>query len=314
MYGFTHERRAALKKHAGRAGIALLRAALFITLSFVVLYPLFTKLSASFMTVGDVHDMSVRFIPRHFTLENYRTAWERLGLTGAYPLTIAFVGGVALLQTFSATVIGYGLARFRFRLNRFYLLVVIVGLVVPPDLLLIPLYNQFSYFDLFGLFARWNGGVSPSLINTPWPFLILAATGTGFRCGLYILLMRQFFRGLPKELEEASYIDGAGPVKTFATVILPGARTMMITIFLFAFVWTWLDTSFIPILMADVPVLVNGVGKLNAINVGGQALDSVTRNLTADAGLLFLIVPLLLLYVFTQRFFVQSIERSGLVG
>ena len=87
----------------------------------------------------------------------------------------------------------------------------------------------------------------------------------------------------------------------------------MITVFLFAFVWTWLDSDFVPNFMGETEVLSNMVMGLNGQYTGGAA-DEVTRNLIAYAGILFLIVPLLILYAFTQRFFVQSVERSGLVG
>ena len=125
--------------------------------------------------------------------------------------------------------------------------------------------------------------------------------------------MRQYYRTMPAELEEAAYIDGAGPFGAFVRIMVPSSVTMMITVFLFAFVWTWLDSDFVPNFMGETEVLSNMVMGLNGQYTGGAA-DEVTRNLIAYAGILFLIVPLLILYAFTQRFFVQSVERSGLVG
>ncbi|MDD4690487.1 MAG: ABC transporter permease subunit [Eubacteriales bacterium] len=302
-----------LKKHGINLLISIARDVLFLLLAFVVLYPLFTKISAAFMSVEDIHDLSVRYIPKHITLDHVIDAWNNLKLSTSYLLTVQFVTLIALLQMISATWVGYGLARFKFKLKKPLLLSVILGLVLPPDLLLIPLYTLFRNFRLFGLIPLLNNGEGISLINTQIPLIVLAVTSTGFRCGLYILIMHQYFRGMPKELEEAAYIDGADPIKTFFSVILPGAKTMMITIFLFSFVWTWLDNDFVPIFMGESNILVNLARNLNGLHSGGAA-DEITRNLIAYAGILFLVIPLLFLYLFTQRFFVQSVERSGLVG
>lgn len=207
---FTDSRRfIQAKKRTLRMGMGLIRLVLFFSLSFVILYPLLQKMTAAFMSVEDVYDLSVRYVPRNLTVDHFVQVWKQLDLSKAFPLTVEFVLIATLLQTFIATVVGYGLARFRFRLNRVFFVLALLGLVIPPDLLLVPLYSQFRYFDPLGLCTAFTGG-PVSLINSQWPFLILAITGTGYRGGLYILLMNQFFRGMPRELEEAAYIDGRG--------------------------------------------------------------------------------------------------------
>ena len=309
----TERRQRLLKKKVLSVGMAVLRLLLFVALTFVVLYPLFTRLAASFMEPQDVHDLSVRYIPRNPTLDNYTSVWKQLDLTKVFPVTLLFSGAVSALQMLSATIVGYGLARFKIRLRGVFFVLALLSLMIPPDLLLIPLFGEFRYVDVFGLVSLINGGQPLSLINTPWPFIILAVTCSGYRCGLYILFLCQFFRGVPKELEEAAYIDGAGAGRAFFQVLLPGARTMMITVFLFGFVWTWLDTKFISTLMPDYPLLVTEVGKIAALSLNAAA-NTVMRDLLVNAGVVYLIVPLIVLYIFTQRYFVQSIERSGLVG
>lgn len=314
MQSIFNERRQQLsKKKAMSAGMALLRLILFVALTFVVLYPLFTRLAASFMEPQDIHDLSVRYIPKNPTLENYASVWSQLELIKVYPITLLFTGAVSALQMLSSTIVGYGLARFKVRLRGVLLVLALLSLMIPPDLLLIPLFGEFRYVDVFGLVSLINGGQPLSLINTPWPFVILSLTCNGYRCGLYILILCQFFRGVPKELEEAAYIDGAGAGRAFFRVLLPGARTMMITVFLFSFVWTWLDTKFISTLMPDYPLLVTEVGKIASISLNAAA-NTVQRDLLVNAGVVYLIIPLIILYIFTQRYFVQSIERSGLVG
>ena len=302
-----------LKKHTVGILIGVARAILFILLAFVVIYPFFTQITSMFMTSEDVYDLSVSYIPKHFTLDNIKKAAELLDIGNSYLYSFQFVFTVAFLQTASCTMAGYGLARFKFALNKPLLILAVVGLVLPPVILQIPLYTFFRNFRLFGLIPLLNNGEGISFINTQIPSIFLAITASGFRCGLYILIMRQYFRTMPAELEEAAYIDGAGPVGAFMRIMVPSSLTMMITVFLFAFVWTWLDSDFVPIFMGDTEMLSNLAASLNGLHSGG-ASDEVTRNLIAYAGILFLIVPLLVLYLFTQRFFVQSVERSGLVG
>lgn len=302
-----------LNKKIGSGMIALFRFILFLLLAFVIIYPVFTKLMTAFMTAEDIHDLSVNYVPKHFTLSNFSGAWSRMTLSYVYPLSILYCGLISLLQMGISTMVGYGLARFKFPLQKPLLLMAVLGLLIPPDLTLIGLYGIFSNVDFFGIIQSVNGS-SLSLINTFLPTTLLAVTGTGLRCGIYILLMRQFFRGMPKELEEAAYIDGAGPFKAFIKVMLPSGTTMMITVFLFSFVWTWLDTNYTSLLMPDIPVMSIMARRISDLNVGAGTLTTVTRSLTVNAAAIFVMIPLILLYLFTQHYFVESVERSGLVG
>lgn len=301
-----------VKKKTVSALVGLLRVFLFATLTFVVIYPVLTQISASFMSVSDVFNSSVQYIPKSFTLNNYISLWSELDLDRAFLLTIQYTLLIALLQTASATIIGYGFARFNFALNKPLFIMALISLALPPTLFLIPLYKIFANFDIFGIFALISGH-SLNLLNNELSMVIMAVTATGYRCGLYIILMRQYFRGVPKELEEAAYIDGAGTVRTFLSVMLPNAKTMMITIGLFGFVWTWLDSDFAPTLMYDMPLLSNKFDLIQSI-VFSKANSEVLTSLYSDTAVVYTVIPLVILYLFTQKFFVQSVERSGLVG
>lgn len=302
----------AVKKRILNISISALRIFLFTTLAFIVIYPILTQISASFMSVSDVFNTSVQYIPKNFTFDNYTALWSQLDLSSALPMTVQYTLLVAVLQTASATVVGYGLARFKFGLQKPLFIMALVSLALPPTLFLIPLYKIFANFDILGIFELLTGS-SFNLLNSQWCMIILAITSAGYRCGLYIILMRQYFRGVPKELEEAAYIDGAGTIRTFLSVMLPNARTMMITIGLFSFVWTWLDSDFAPTLLYDMPLLSNKFDLIQSI-LFNKANSEVLRSLYADTAVIITIVPLIILYLFTQKFFVQSIERSGLVG
>lgn len=312
----TASRAVRLKKRAFGLGISLLRGLFIGGLCFVVLYPLLTQLTQSVMSVSDIYDASVNFIPKHFTWEHYTAAADILGYPSALWNTILMVSVISLIQTASCTCVAYGFARFRFRGNGLLFGAVLAVMLIPPDVLMAPYFLQFRSFDVFGIVEALTGEPLV-LLDTWWPFILLGATCTGLKNGLYIFIMRQYFRGVPKELEEAAYVDGAGPVKTLCRIILPGATAMMVTVFLFSFVWQWLDEIFTPVLCGSLNVIPSTFGNLlNPFAGMADAGDTMVLSgaLLQDAGIVLVIFPLVLLYVVAQRFFVQSIERSGLVG
>lgn len=146
--------------------MAVLRLLLFVALTFVVLYPLFTRLAASFMEPQDVHDLSVRYIPRNPTLDNYTSVWKQLDLTKVFPVTLLFSGAVSALQMLSATICGIRIGTLQNPATGRILRTALLSLMIPPDLLLIPLFGEFRYVDVFGLVSLINGGQPLSLINT----------------------------------------------------------------------------------------------------------------------------------------------------
>ncbi len=305
-----------LKKRAFGWGMSILRTVFIGGLCFVVLYPLLTMLTSSVMSVSDIYDSSVNYIPKAFTLEHYVNAAKMLGYPSALWNTLLMVALVSVVQTCACTLVAYGFARYRFRLNGVLFGAVLVIMLIPPDVLMAPYFLQFRSFDLFGIVEAVTGEPLV-LLDTYWPFILLGMTCTGLKNGLYIFIMRQYFRGVPKELEEAAYVDGAGPLKTLIRIILPGAVSMMVTVFLFSFVWQWLDEIYTPVLCGNMNVIPSTFGNLlnpftNLTSAGDTMV--LTGALLQDAGIVLVIFPLVLLYIAAQKFFVQSMERSGLVG
>ncbi len=134
---------------------------------------------------------------------------------------------------------------------------------------------------------------------------------------MFIFLLRQYFINQPKELEEAAYIDGAGPFRTFIQVMLPSALPMLITVFLFAFVWQYNDKYYIGYLVTQPKVMaseITGFASDYVTNVLEDGGNDALRSIYFSACTVFFIAPVILLYCFCQQFFTQSIERSGMVG
>jgi len=306
-----------------KAIVNVFRFVLMLGVSFVILYPFFARIAGSFMTKEDVVDSTISLIPKHFTIDIYKYLVIENHYLEALINTIFLSIVCALIQTLIACLIGYGLAKFKFKGNNIVMILVVVTMIIPHSTLQLALSQHFNQFDIFKFFAFGNKGLlqlifgsSLNLGDTFWPYVILSLGGLAFKNGLYIYMMRQFFKGVPDELEESAYVDGSGVFRTFFQIILPLAVPMMITIFLFSFSWQWTDefyasTFFVGGDVYLMPDVYEQIPPSLDIDYAGKALyDSVIRN---TAGIM-IIAPLVVVYLFCQKYLVQGIERSGLVG
>lgn len=306
----------------------LVKAVFLIGFSFIILYPVITMISKAFMQQQDVYDNTVLWVPRHFTLENISFAYNSMGYLSALCNSLLVVTVTTLLQTLSCMLVGYGFARFRFRGKNLFFALVLLTILVPPQQIMTQLYLYFKDFDVFGIFEA-TVGKSMNLLDSFWPFFLLSATGFGIKNGLFIFIFRQSFRGMPKETEEAAMVDGAGAFRTFWQIMLPGATTIIATVVLFSFVWGWNDTFYSGLFLQQTRMLPQAFELFNSYLggnkglVGGEIATQLSRfnledtqviALLRNAGIFLIMMPLLAFYAVTQRFFVESIERSGLVG
>ncbi len=303
----------------------IFRFVLLIGIAYVILYPFFSKISGSFMSKEDFVDVTVKLIPKYPTLDTYSQIISKNGYISALFNTLTLSVLCGLVQTFICCVIGYGLAKFKFKGSKLIFGLVILTMVVPHKTLQLSMFMHFKYFDILGIFDFLGGGVfewlkifkfsSINLLNTYWPLTLLSLGGLAFKNGLYIFMMRQFFRGVPDELEESAYIDGSGVFQTFIKIILPLSIPMMITIFLFSFSWQWTDNFYSTVFFTGtgiklLPSIVKIPRGLDTVYAGQELYESAIRN---TCGLL-VIAPLVVVYLFCQRYLIQGIERSGIVG
>jgi multiple sugar transport system permease protein len=265
------------------------------------------------MDSADLYDLSVRWIPRHVTLRNFTIAISQLAYPRAFLNSVVLAGGQAVLQVAASALVGYGLARFRFRGSRLVFGLVIFTLLVPPSLVSVPLFMNFRFFTLFGLLDK----PGLNLIGSPWPMFLLSLTGTAKRNGLFIYMTRQYFRTMPTTIEEAAYVDGAGTVKTFLRFMLPNAIPVLVIVFLFSFVWQWNDVFYSDFFLRGRQILSLNFQALTdrfAYSWSNPFIEGSHIRLVSNAGILLYIAPVLVLYAFLQRFFVESISRTGIVG
>ena len=297
------------------------RLLLLIGISYIIIFPFISKIFGSFMSKDDLIDATVRLIPKYPTLDTYKYIIRENSYFEAFFNTFVLSALCAFVQTIICSIIGYGLAKFKFRGNSIVFMAVILTMIVPHDTIKLSMYMNFKYFDVFGIFGKIADllnleASSIDLINTYWPMVILSLGGIAFKNGLYIFMMRQFFKGVPDELEEAAYIDGESTFGTFVKISLPISIPMMITIFLFAFSWQWTDNFYTDLFFTQsgallMPRIVKVPSSL--ADDAFTAKDLYESCIKNTCGLM-IILPLMLFYSYMQRYLIQGIERSGIVG
>lgn len=299
------------------------RAVLLFGLCFLILQPLLDKLSVSFMEQRDLYDGTVISIPRHFTLGNYLLAGRLLSFWSSAFQTLFIVLVSSALQITACMLAAYGFARYKFPLKNFWFLCVMLIIVVPPQTIMASLYLNFRFFDVLGL-IKFFGGTPVNMLNSVAGYWLLSAGGMGLKSGLYIFMLRQYFRGVPKELEEAAYVDGCGRFMTFIRIMLPDAAPMLTSCFLFSFVWQWTDSFYSTLFLTNYKMLASGLGGLadrlaewwavvngsNAVS-GTVAPVAYTQAIIAT-GMLMCLAPLILLYLAAQKAFVESLSQTGI--
>lgn len=307
----TQKRTELIKSKFSNIIIKIIMLLLMIGLSYIVLYPFLFKILSAFMSNDDLYDPLVEMIPKHWTLERFSSVFKNNDFTTGMLNTFLYSLMVAVCSTFSATFVGYGLAKFKFRGRSIIFALVIFTMLLPLQTIYLPLYSAFKFFDVFGIMSLF-GSKGISLIDTPMPMFILSITSLGFRSGIYVILMRQYFMGIHKELIEAAYVDGSTVMRTFWQIILPMARSMLVVVFSLSFAWQWTDTFYSGILMSGEKLLPNVVILLCRITINDSAYYETIVN--ANAAALLAIAPLIIFYCIMQKQIIQGIESSGIVG
>ena len=287
---------------------SVFRFVLIFGLCFVILYPFIIKILAAFMSPDDLLDSTVKLIPKHISSYYWKFAWERLDILKSGFLSLSLSVLSAVLQVAVSTMAGYGLARFKFKGRTAAFVIAMVMLLVPQQVYSISQYLGFRYFGI--------GALKVNLLDTEIPFYMLAFGGLSIKEGLYVYLMREFFKGLPRDLENAAYVDGSSIGRTFFSIVLPNARGMMITVFMFAFCWQWMDTDISSLYFTSKTTLAMRPVVGSYIMIKGQvsSIDPFGTAIARSAAVMFIIIPVVLLAVFCQKFLVRSISRSGMAN
>ncbi len=314
----AHRRREQL----GRCAFILFRLAFLIGMAYVLLFPLLVMLSRALRPQADMYNPSIVWIPSGLTLENFRLAFDALNYDTSLVFTLRIVLISTVFSTVSCSMAGYAIGRYHLRANKLLIGMAVLTFLVPMQTYIIPLFFRMKYFDFFGigsLVGLFTGSpLTINLTNTEVPYYLLNALGSGLRSGIFILLFAQVFRGLPKELEDAARIDGAGEFRIFARIMVPNAASAFLVEVIMCIVWNWNDYFFPAILFQQNQFLSTKLSIMRQLATSmmttTQYGDGLAETVIMYAGAFWFVLPMLVLYMFAQRFFLQSVERSGITG
>ncbi len=321
---------AKIQKSAKAFIMALLRYTLLICLSYLILAPILSNIVTAVTHPADLGLSSSIWVPIRFSSQNLFVSYTILSYEKTLPATLLYTTIVMLLQLVCTLLAGYSFARLKFRGQNILFACVIITILVPSQIIMLPQYLYFNNFTLFGIIPLFTqDGKGLNLLDQPSVVYILSALGMGLKSGLYIYIFRQTFRGLPRELEQAAYVDGAGFVRTFMRIVLPCAGPGLITVGTLSFVWNWNDISFLSwfnprnatnLMFMYIKRTANMKQALDGISSkvpGGYTFlpdNLLYQNAINKTCALFVLIPLIVLYLIIQRKFVQGVERSGIVG
>ena len=294
--------------------VNLLRAAILIGVGYVILSPVIGIIVNSISSNKDAYNPMVFVLPQFPTLERYALAIERLNYFPTMFRDLLYTLTLTALQLLVCSMVGYGFARFDFPLKKLLFGCVVVMIVIPAHTIMLPLYMTFKSFDPFGIVSVIKG--TPGIMGTVVPMYIMTLLGCGVRSGLYIYIFNQFFRGLPKEIEEAALVDGCGVWYTYFRIMLINAMPAVITVAVFSIVWQFNDTFYAKLFLISEDVVISKkISSLQAViaNVD-KILDTTIQELYLDAGIVLIILPILIIYLVLQKYFIEGVERSGIVG
>ncbi|MDY6895393.1 MAG: carbohydrate ABC transporter permease [Thermotogota bacterium] len=250
--------------------------------------PFVWMLSTSFKGAGEIFIFPPRWIPRNPTFNNYIDLFQNMNFGRPFLNSVIVSLSTTFLSVLIATMAGYGFAKFHFK-NKNLLFLLILGTIMVP--------GQITMIPVFLLLSRMN------LLNTYWG-LILPAIANAFN----IFFMRQYIMGVPDELIEAAKMDGAHEGWIFFRIILPLSRPAMAAITIFTFTGSWNNFLWPLIIATDESMYTLPV----AVSVlGGQYTENIAMQM---AGSVIVILPLIIVFLFTQRYFIKGISFTGMKG
>lgn len=308
------------KMKAKKWTISIVRGLLLFGLCFMIIQPMLTRLGTSLMAENDLYDSTIVLLPRHVTLENYQHVFNLTNFPKSMINTLWISLLVSVCQVISATLVAYGFARYDFPLKKMWFGCVVALIIIPPQTISTSLYTYFTNFDILGIF-KLILGKPINLRGSILPYVLMSLTCMGLKDGLYIYMLRQYFKGIPKSLEEAAYVDGCNTLHTFVRIMLPDAVPTIASCFLFSFVWQWTDLFYTrnfltsagrPLYATELSSIVSRMSRYFSADANNPVIVPVGRQQQLiSVGVLICCVPLVILYCFTQKTFVQSIAMSG---
>ena len=281
---------------------------ILIAISYIFFYPLLKMASMSLMSPNDIINPEVDWIPEKISFRNFMAAWYVLGMPKTLFNSIWYSGTLALFQTIVSATTGFAFARYQFQFKNFWFTMVLISFIIPLPIVIIPRIM---------LFTSLQSSTGIQLIGTIIPQLVLTMFGQGINSAILILIFYNFFRMIPKSLDEAAHIDGATAFQVFWHIIIKLSVPTIVTVFLFSFVWNWNETyvtgtflrgaiKLLPMQLANFDNVFSDL----ASQIPGQGGDNRINEAYKMAATFISIIPLLITYAFAQKQFIEGIEHT----
>ena len=283
---------------------AILIYVLLVLFGFVFVYPIIYMIAYSFMSTADLVDPNVMFVPSGLEWNNYFEAWKVLNYPKVFLQTLLVSVLPAFCQTIVCSLTGWGLARFKFKGSKILFGLIIFTFIIPSCLVMLPTVSLYAKFKITG---------------TVFAYILPALFGQGFKSAVFILIFYQTFKGIPKTVIEAAEIDGANTIKVFLKIGIPSALSAILLTLLLSVVWyyneTVLASVFFGSALTTLPLGVqNFKASFDAIYQGTSESGKSINEAIYMAGTILNILPLVVLYAFTQKFFIQGMDKAGITG
>ena len=306
------------KKTITNVAISLFRLAMLIAVGYTVLSPLLQIISNSLKDQADFMNTSVSWVPTKFFFQNYIDAFNVMDYLKTFSNTVLIMVVSALFEVIACGVAAYGFARFKFPERKILYALLLVTILVPVRMTFLAQFVNFRNFDFFGITSIIGDIIGKdltlNLINTPFTFYLPSIFGVGYQSGLFIMIYIQFLKGIPKELEEAAWIDGAGPIGTYVRIILPSSSVAILTVSILSIIWHWNEYYLTALYFNEnqpMAVVLSGITDLIKLR-GGDTINSHTG--VAMASCMLFMLPVLIMYLILQKKFIKSIDSVGIVG
>ena len=294
---------------------------MLLLMAFVFLYPFAHMITTSFKSYSDLLNVTIKWLPKNPTLQNYVTAMGVMRLQNTLPNSLIVTILSTVGHVFVSAFVAYGFSRYDFAFKGTLFGIVILSILIPTQIIIIPMYITYANLSFT------IGEFTFKMLGTYWPIIFPCFLGYGLKGGLFIFLYRQYFLGIPKALEEAATIDGCGPFKTFFRIAFPSAGSTTIVCIVLSMVWHWNDyyepsiylndysSQLLPQIVASLKTLVANMQMNMVSGSAGNAMEDVLyHDGTIMAGTFFSMIPPMVGYLILQRRFMEGIEHSGLTG
>ena len=275
---------------------------LLISIGFVYLYPMIVMLSTSFKSTSDLINPTIHWIPSSFYIENYSKAFKVLKYFPTLGQSLVITLLPAILQTVVTSLIGYGLAKFEFPLKKLIFALILLTFIVPSQVYTIPKYVTFNELGLLG---------------TLWSIILPALFGQGVNSAIFVLIFYQFFKMAPIAFDEAAEIDGANEYEVFFKINVPLAAPAYLTTFLFSFVWYWNETYLSTLFLDGSKWTTLQIRLAYFVSDYTSQYSEASQMLNEGirlAATILIILPMLIVYIILQKYFIKGVEQSGIAG